>query len=99
MGAGQHYVAFGVWGDGFGLENFEFSVFEGGIFGAVLGAPTGLVAIYLHLRKTANCKHAAFILLGSLLCGVGPAVAIFWPPAFVTPFATLGMALIAQKIE
>ena len=29
IGVLQHYVAFGVWGDGFGLEAIELALFEG----------------------------------------------------------------------
>jgi hypothetical protein len=99
IGTIQHYVAFGVWEKGLELENFELALFEGGILGAIFGVPTGLVTFYFVLRKAVNFKRAAFIVLGSLLCGAGSAVIIFWLSAFVTPFATLGLALIARKIE
>ena len=99
IGTVQHYVAFGVWEGGFDVENFKLALFEGGILGAVFGVPTGIVTFYLLLRRSLNLKRASFIVLGSLICGVGSAVAIFWISAFVAPFATLGVALLARKIE
>ncbi|MHB8559100.1 MAG: hypothetical protein ACYDCU_13370 [Candidatus Acidiferrales bacterium] len=97
IGTLQHYVAFGVWADGFGMEAFQFSLLEGGITGAMFGIPTGLIAYYAVLRRRVTPKQVAIILLGSLVGGCGAGIGIFWPSAFVTPILTIGIARCVKQ--
>jgi len=46
IGTAQHFVGFEVWGYGFGSGPLALAGLEGGIVGAALGVPTGLVAYY-----------------------------------------------------
>jgi hypothetical protein len=63
IGTLQHYVSFGVWGDGFGLEPFWFACCEGGALGAMLGVPTGLLAYYVILKRLVTNQQIGIIVL------------------------------------
>ncbi|MFZ0921636.1 MAG: hypothetical protein WA020_01120 [Candidatus Acidiferrales bacterium] len=99
IGTLQHYVAFGVWGDGFGVEAFKFSLFEGGIVGAEFAVPTGLIAYYGVLKRSVTPKQVSVILGGSLVGGCAAGAAIFWPSAFITPALTVGVAIAIRQFS
>jgi hypothetical protein len=98
IGTLQHYVSFGVWGDGFGREAFWLACFEGGGLGGTLGVPTGLLAYYVVLRRRVTNQQIAIIVLGSLIGGCLAGVTIFWPSAFVTPILTLMIAWVSGHL-
>jgi hypothetical protein len=95
----QHYVAFGLWGDGFGIEPFEFALFEGGIVGAAFAVPTDLIAYYAVLKRRVTIQKIAMILVGSLVGGCGAGAAISWPSAFITPLLAVGMAVAVKQFS
>ena len=95
IGSLQHYVSFGIWGDGFGREPFWLACFEGGGLGGMLGVPTGLLAYYVVLRRRVTTQQIAIIVLGSLVGGSLAGIAIFWPSAFVTSILALLIAWVA----
>ncbi|HLJ41590.1 MAG TPA: hypothetical protein VKT50_08890 [Candidatus Acidoferrales bacterium] len=99
IGTLQHYVAFGLWGDGFGIEPFEFALFEGGIVGAAFAVPTGLIAYYAVLKRRVTIQQIAIILVGSLVGGCGAGTAISWLSAFITPFLAVGMAVAVKQFS
>jgi hypothetical protein len=99
VGTLQHYVSFGVWGDGFGLQPFWFACFEGGVLGAMFGVPTGLLAYYVVLRRVVTDKQIGIIVLGSLLGGSLAGLVVFWLSAFITPILTLLLALMVRVVR
>jgi hypothetical protein len=96
IGTLQHYVSFGVWGDGFGREPFMFACFEGGTLGGILGVPTGLLTYYGILKRHVTKRQIAIIVLGSLVGGSLAGVVVFWLSAFITPILTLLLALVVR---
>src|SRR5271154_7202975 len=98
IGTSQHYIGFGVWGDGFGTEPLWMACFEGGGLGGILGVPTGLLAYYVVLKRRVTNQQIAIIVLGSLIGGCLAGVAIYWPSAFVTPMLTLLIAWVSRRM-
>ena len=98
IGTSQHYIGFGVWGDGFGTEPLWMACFEGGGLGGMLGVPTGLLAYYVVLKRRVTNQQIAIIVLGSLIGGCLAGVAIYWPSAFVTPMLTLLIAWVSRRM-
>jgi len=96
IGTLQHYVSFGFWGDGFGLQQFWFACFEGGALGAMLGVPTGLLTYYVILKRLVTNQQIGIIVLGSLVGGSFAGLVIFWLSAFITPILTLLLALVVR---
>jgi hypothetical protein len=94
IGTLQHYISFGIWGDGFGEVPFWLACLEGGGLGGMLGVPTGLLAYYVVLKRRVTNQQIAIIVLGSLVGGSLVGAAIFWPSAFVTPFLALLIARV-----
>jgi len=93
IGVLQHYVAFGVWGTGFGWEAFELALFEGGIAGGMAGIPTGLVTYYGCLGGRVSVWQVAVIVGGSLLCGCLSGLVVGYGSALVTPIITVMIAI------
>jgi tetrahydromethanopterin S-methyltransferase subunit D len=98
IGTLQHYVSFGIWGDGLGRELFWFACFEGGLLGGALGVPTGLLAYYVVMKRHVTNQQIAIIVLGSLIGGCLAGVIIFWASAFVTPILTLMIAWVSGHL-
>ena len=96
IGVLQHYVAFGVWGDGFGREAIELALFEGGIAGGMAGIPTGLVTYYWCLGGRVSIGQVVVIVGGSLLGGCCSGMVFGWPSAFFTPLLTILVAIGAR---
>lgn len=96
IGTVQHFVAFGVWGDGFGVEAFEFACFEGGFVGIMFAVPTGIIVWYLVLHRTATGREVATVVLGSLLGGCLLGICFFWVSALLTPVLTIVLALLQR---
>jgi hypothetical protein len=97
IGTVQHFVAFGVWGYGFGKGPLQLAAFEGGIVGATLGIPTGLIVYYADLRRHLTLRRAAIVLGGSLVGGCALGAAMFWVSAFITPVLTIGISSWARQ--
>jgi len=93
IGVLQHYVAFGVWGEGFGREAFELALFEGGIAGGMAAVPTGLVTYYWCLGGRASVGQVVVIVGGSLICGCLSGVLLGYGSALVTPIVTVIIAI------
>lgn len=92
IGTIQHYVAFGVWGYGFGNEALQLASFEGGFVGALAAVPTSLVTYYAVLARRVDSKLGAYIVLGSLVGGCAFGALFFWPSAGLTPVLTIALA-------
>jgi hypothetical protein len=97
IGVLQHYVSFGIWGDGFSEGPFWLACFEGGFVGAVLAVPTGLIAYYGVLKGKVTVRRAMKIVLGSLVGGCLAGAVLFWPSAFATPVLTILLSLKAAE--
>jgi hypothetical protein len=99
IGTLQHYLSFGIWGDGFGKEAFWLAGFEGGIVGGVLGIPTGVLAYYVILKRQVTNRQITIIVLGSLVGGCVAGAVIFWPSAFITPILAILLSLKARVAQ
>ena len=97
IGAIQHFVSFGVWGYGFGKGPLSLAAFEGGIVGAELAVPTGLIAYYFILKAHVTPKEVAMIVSGSLAGGCVVGIGLFWVSAFATPILTIGIAVWVRR--
>jgi hypothetical protein len=77
IGAAQHFFAFRIWGCGLKVigdcslsaSEFLLSFWEGGIVGAVIAIPTGLIAWYAILRRRAVVAQVRAVVMSSLLGG------------------------------
>ncbi len=92
IGTVQHYIAFGVRGDGFSNEAFQFATLEGGTLGLVFGIPTGLIVFYAILRRHVDSRIVAYTVGGSLVGGCCLGLVFYWPSAALTPVLTMAIA-------
>ena len=99
IGTAQHYVAFGVRGDGFSREAFAFAALEGGFLGWLAGIPTGIITYYAILRRQLDARILAYTVGGSLVGGCLPGLIFYWPSAGLTPFLTMAIAAAMRHKE
>lgn len=99
IGTAQHFVGFGVWGYGFRMGPLELALLEGGLLGAAVGVPTGVVAYYTGLQREASFRRVLLVIVGTLFAGCLLGVALFWVSAFATPFAAVAVAYwVARQV-
>lgn len=97
IGVVQHYVAFGVRGYGFGNDAFRLASFEGGILGAMLGIPTGLITYYGILKRRVDVDVIICTVGGALVGGAILGLIFFWPSALMTPILTFTLAFMMDQ--
>jgi hypothetical protein len=100
VGTLQHFFAFRVWACGVSLSGdcapcdaeFLLALTEGGLIGAALGIPIGLIAWYGILARKATVAQVRIVVLGSMLgaCVLGAAASVF--SVMLTPPLTLVIA-------
>ena len=93
VGTAAHYVG-GSFGFGLDLGAFELAAFEGGIQGALIGLPVGLLIYYVILRSRATWKDWA------ILVGVAfiTAATTFLPLGIITFLVTPLVTLIVASV-
>ena len=88
----QHLLTFGVRGYGFGDDAIFLACTEGGLLGATLGIPTGLIVYYVVLHSRVSLAQVLVITLGSLVVGCLGGIIFGLPFAFATPVLTICIA-------
>jgi hypothetical protein len=104
VGTGQYFFAGRIWtcglsmSDGCSLSDAEclLAFFEGGIIGAIVAVPTGLVAWYAILQRKATVAQVRTVVLGSVVggCVLGAAMGLL--SVFATPILTLVLAGVVR---
>jgi hypothetical protein len=96
IGAFQCFFVFGIWGCGLiadcWLSSILIAFFEGGLTGAIIATPVGLVTWYAILGRKVTRGEVRMIVLGSLLGGCVLAAAMGVVSLLATPVLTFTLA-------
>ncbi|MFY9674759.1 MAG: hypothetical protein WB817_20535 [Terriglobales bacterium] len=102
----QHFVLFGAMGGGFDRAALWLACFEGGLLGAILGLPTGLLVFYLAFWRRVTSRRVVITVLGGLFVGclvglIGERVndGFIVLSALTTPCLTFVIALVVGRIS